>query len=404
MTATAAGIEVALKQYYSKEKIESLTYANRPLFALIDKKKDFFGDVYKIPQKLTNPQGRSAVIGSAITNKTSTSYVAFLLERVKDYAIGSISTENMLASQNNAGAFLQLAIAEIDNTIDTLTRSVAMKLYLDGSGTLGVVKTAGVDYSAKTITLASSEDVVHFEVGQKIEVFAPGGTSARAFVDSIKQATIDGVDRDAGVLTFDTFGANHSIVAGDEICVVGDRNLAVSGLAAWLPGTAPSGSDDFFGVDRSVDPSRLAGIRKSYVGVPIEEAVIDMARKIGREGGEPTHLFLSFDKYAALEKSLGTKVMFTSLKVGEVSFQAMQINSPKGVIAVVADQDCPSDRGYMLDLKHWSLYSLGEPVRILDQDGNKWLRESTEDAMQVRVGFYGNVGCRKVGANGVMKF
>jgi hypothetical protein len=113
---------------------------------------------------------------------------------------------------------------------------------------------------------------------------------------------------------------------------------------------------------------------------------------------------LSFDKYAALEKSLGTKVRYSDHKVGELSFQSIKVNGPKGDIAVLADQDCPNVAGFMLDLKQWSLYSLGQAVQILDLDGNRMLREATADAQEVRIGFFGNVGCRNPGSNAVLNF
>jgi hypothetical protein len=53
----------------------------------------------------------------------------------------------------------------------------------------------------------------------------------------------------------------------------------------------------------------------------------------------------------------------------------------------------------MLQLDVWKLYSLGKCPRILDSDGLKMLRESSADAVQVRVGYYAQVGCRAPGWN-----
>ena len=82
----------------------------------------------------------------------------------------------------------------------------------------------------------------------------------------------------------------------------------------------------------------------------------------------------------------------------------MRINGPKGDIEVFADQDCPNAYGFMLDMRHWSLYSLGEAIRILDLDGNKMLRESSADAMEIRVGFFGQIGCRSPLGNAIITF
>ena len=54
-------------------------------------------------------------------------------------------------------------------------------------------------------------------------------------------------------------------------------------------------------------------------------------------------------------------------------------------------------------MKSWKLYSLKEPVRILDLDGNKVLREATADAVELRVGGYFQLGCDAPGHNVVIK-
>jgi len=59
---------------------------------------------------------------------------------------------------------------------------------------------------------------------------------------------------------------------------------------------------------------------------------------------------------------------------------------------------------YMMDMSSWAYYSLKEPIMLLDQDGNKMLRESSADALEVRCGGYGQLGCSSPGSNGVLVF
>lgn len=393
----------ALKTFYSKDRIEALVYRDRPLFAMLDKKTDFVGDKYKVPMIVARPQGIGSTFATAQTNKTPTNYQAFYLERVKHYALASITTEAVLASQNDAGAFLRLATGEIDGAIDGLTRVIARQCYGDSSASLaqvGSITTA----AAGVVTLKDPEDVVAFEVGQVLVCHsAKSGGSARNW-GAGATSTIVGIDRNAGTLTVGaTNGGALDIVPNDFLFISGDRGFGISGLMAWVPASAPS-SASFFGMDRTVDATRMAGQRIDCSALPIEEALIVAARKVGREGGQPSHCFLSFDKYAALEKSLGTKVRYSEHKVGELSFQSIKVNGPKGDIAVLADQDAPNTNGFMLDLKQWSLYSLGPAVQILDLDGNKFLRESSADAMEIRVGSFLNIGCRAPGFNANLIF
>jgi hypothetical protein len=361
---------------------------------MMDKKTDFVGDSYKVPIIITRPQGVSSTFATAQTNKKPTNYQAFYLQRVKHYALASITTEAILASQNDAGAFLRLATGEIDGAIDSLTRTIAYQMYGDSNAVLGQLASSG-GISSTTCQLANPEDIVKIEVGQVLEFWtaASGGSAHGA-------QTVVSVNRDAGSFVVDSAG---TIANSDFVFVQGDRGNGISGLAGWLPSATPS-SALFFGVDRTVDSSRLSGQRIDCSALPIEEALIQSARRVAREGGQPSHCFLSFDRYAALEKSLGTKIRYEDKKIGEVSFQSIRVNGPKGDIAVLADQDAPANRGHLLDMKGWSLYSLGSAVQILDLDGNKMLRESNADAMEVRVGFFGNVGGRSPGFNGVMLF
>ena len=395
MTALDISTAVAaLKTFYSKDRIEAMMYRDRPLFAMLDKKTDFVGDSYKVPIIVTRPMGISSTFTSAQNNKVPTNYQAFYLTRVKHYALASITTEAVLASQNDAGAFLRLATGEIDGAIDGLTRTIAYQLYGDANAALGQLAASG-GISGTTCQLANPEDIVKIEVGQVLDFWtAVSGGSQHG------SATVVSVNRDVGSFVVSAAG---TIANSDFVFVQGDRGNGISGLAGWLPSATPSNSL-FFGVDRTVDSSRLSGQRIDCSALPIEEALIQSARRVSREGGQPSHCFLSFDRYAALEKSLGTKIRYEEKKVGEVSFQSIRVNGPKGDIAVLADQDAPSNRGHLLDLKGWSLYSLGTAVQILDLDGNKMLRESNADAMEVRVGAFLNLGCRSPGFNGVLLF
>ncbi len=75
------------------------------------------------------------------------------------------------------------------------------------------------------------------------------------------------------------------------------------------------------------------------------------------------------------------------------------INGPRGPIKIVPDQNCPSDTAFMLQMDVWKLYSLGKAPKILDTDGLKMLREAASDAVEVRIGYYAQLGCRAPGFN-----
>jgi hypothetical protein len=244
---------------------------------------------------------------------------------------------------------------------------------------------------------------VKFEVGQTIQ--ARSGATTRVFATGITTAAVVKVDRDLGTITtdVDNSGNTDTIVATDTLNVVGDYNAKLSGLAAWVPPTTPSATA-FFSVDRTVDVTRLGGVRVSGLNKPLDEAYIDAARRAGREGGNPEYAFAGFGRYASLEKTLGSRVIYDDVEVAGIGFRGIKISGPQRAITVLPDRDCPESYSWLMQMDTWGLYSLKEPIMILDLDGNKTLRESAADAYEVRCAQFAQVGCDFPGANVVLNF
>ena len=383
MTTFAA----ALKQHYTNERIENMVYKDNPFLAMVAKYEDFGGENLKLPIKYGIPQGRSATFSDAQANKTNTQLKAFLLTRVSDYSLASIQNETIEASKGNANAFMEAATVEIDGAIESATRSLAIALYGDGSGQIGVVGSlATTTASNDTVTLATIDDITNFEVGMQLN-----------FGTATANKEISTINRDTGVILLT---AASGATTTEAIFVDGDKDAKVSGLGAWLPSSAPASTDSFFGVNRSSDATRLGGIRFDGSSLPIEEALIGGASRVAREGGKPDVCFMNYSNFADLEKALGSKVSYVDVKASpEIGFRGILIHGPRGPIKVIPDQNCPKDVAFMLQMDVWKLYSLGKAPKILDSDGLKFLRDSSADSVEVRVGYYAQLGCRGPGYN-----
>lgn len=402
MSLDMTSFDAALKAHYTDETVLNLVYKDNPLLALMPKYESFGGKNLPIPLIYGNPQGRSKTFSQAQTRggATNTLVTDFVLTRVKDYSIATIDNETLEASKGNANAFMEAATTEIDGAINSLTRSVAIGMYRDSSAQIGQVSAEPAE-AALVITMKSAGDITNIEVGQIINIWsAKSGGSQRSSDGSDTSWEVTAVDRSAGTFTLDdTYTASGTIAADDYIFVEGDRGIGISGLEDWVPSSAPSATS-FFGVDRSVDTQRLGGVRYDGSSDPIEEALIEGASRAAREGAKVDHAFLSYAKYAELEKALGSKVQYVDLKMNaEVGFRGVLINGPRGPIKVIPDQNCPDDVCFMLQLSTWKLYSLGKAVRVIDTDGLSMLRQASADGVEVRYGFYGNVGCRGPGFN-----
>lgn len=404
--------DAALKEYYTDDAVEDMTYKNNPLYALMPKNEKFFGEYKVIPIIYGNPQGRSATFSRAQARGLATSsYLKkFSVTRVKDYSIATIDNETLLASQNDRGAFLSAATLEIDGCIHSLTRSLATDMYRSGYGSRGTIATSS--FGVTTLTLNDINDIVNFEVGMELVVSATeAANTLRALGSSTNGLIVTGVNRVLGTLTFgfnvnDATNGIPTIAQNDHLFVRGDREdsatparTKIAGLRAWVPDAAPA-STAFFGMDRTSDVTRLGGLRYDASAMPIEEGLIEGAALVGREGGMIDHFFMSFDKYSALEKALGSKVQYVDLAANaRISFRGIRVNGPNGEIRVLPDQNCPSTRCFGVELKTWELASIGKAVRVIDTDTLEMLRLNSSDGVEVRYGFYGNVCCNAPGRN-----
>jgi len=403
--------DAALKVHYTNERVENMTYMDNPLFALMPKYENFGGRNMPIPVIYGNPQGRSATFAQAqkrgkITNSRLDD---FIITRIKNYGIATIDNETLEASKGDANAFMEAATTEIDGTIRELTNSIAVQLYGNGSGARGVVGSI----ATTNITLSDPDSVVNFEVGMELVGAAAETTGAiRAVGSSGNGIIITGIDRIAGTLTFgwnvtDAANGIPTLAANDFLFVRGDRNesggtslLTLSGVEAWIPSVAPGGADNFFGVNRSVDITRMAGLRRNVSAFPIEEGLLEGAALVNREGGNIDHYFCTYKTWVALEKALGSKVQYVDLRVNaQVGFRGIEIMGQRGPIKVIPDRNCPANKVYGLTLNTWRLNSLGKAVRVIDTDGNTMLRQGDADGVEVRYGGYMQVSCRAPGWN-----
>jgi len=174
-----------------------------------------------------------------------------------------------------------------------------------------------------------------------------------------------------------------------------------------VPATDPSPTDSFWGVNRSSDPTRLAGLRYDATSYSIEEGMTNALAFLNREGGRPDLCIMDFASYAALVNSLGAKVQYVEVKHDEVdvAFEGVRFHSAYGYVTVLADRSCPPQTAYVLTTDTWKLRSLGKVPHILTYgiEGLEGLRVGNSDALEVRIGHYGNLVCSAPGLNMLVK-
>jgi hypothetical protein len=410
----------ALKELYSdsNEYMKDLVYKENPFLALVPKNESpdgFAGKYIPVPIEFGVPQGRSHAFSNAQGQQTSTQLASFFVYVIQDYQLVTITNLLMEQTKSSAGAFVDAAKLQMDAGFRNITNNIAFELFSDGTGTRGFIGSTNSG-SAPTyiITLSNPQQIVQFEVGMTLVNFVNSGGSISSI--STSQATITAVDRTNGIITVLATATDSSwAAAGNGLGVYGDitagsistgTNLALSGLAAWLPVTAPGSMDSFWGVNRSADVTRLSGIRYNASSSPIEEGITNALAVLNREGGKPDLCIMDFASYASLVNSLGAKVQYVQVKHDEVevAFEGITFQSAYGRVTVLADRSCAPQTAYLLTMSTWKLRSLGKVPHILTygMEGLEGLRVGNADALEIRIGYYGNLICSAPGWNAVV--
>lgn len=397
---TASEASAILKQRYPDDAIKFVGYRNHPFLDLVPKDESFNGEAMKLPVHWGGHTGISASFATAQSNQAKGLYSAFLLTRVNHYGLASIQMEAYEAAMSKGpGAFLALLETETDGMLRTLGNQLSRALFRNAGGAIGQVGST----STTTLTLSNAADIVHFEVGMVIRSSNTDGTSGS--VDA-EDATITAVDRDAGTISRAdanwTTGGNFS--NSDYLFQEGDFGSNLSGLASWIPTTAPS-STTFFGVNRAQDVTRLGGVRVSGTGDSIEELLQQAELRLDREGAKPDVCIMNNDDYGALRNSLGSRVVYDRVAstVAPMSFKSIVLQGINDV-KILVDRDCPKGLAYMLELDSWKLASLGAAPRFLDHPGGlgNSLIVYNDDAVEYRSVYRAQLGCKAPGHNAVI--
>ena len=410
-----------LKELYDDQKVQWLTYKDNPWLAMIHKEEKFPGKYYPVPVVYGLTQGASATFASAYANQSSPMVAEFLVTRVADFSLASIDGQLLAAAQTDPGAFIDGAELMIDAAFQTAVNRIASAIFRNGAGTIAQVSaTASLGGGVYTVLLSNPDDSVQFEPGMAIVAVQNVDGSGAAPADVM---VLTKVDRNSGLLT----GTSATVISSDwpsgyYLAVQGDLPsasnnnfqpagstgtnslLKIAGLAAWLPIAGPQAGDTFFGVNRTVDPQRLAGVTFDGRALSLEEALLQGTGRIAMNGGRVDTGICSYATYTSIIISLGAKVQYIDEKIGEIGFRGVQVNGANTVMSIFPDRNCPDGLIYCLEADSWCLRSQNPAPHILKyMDEIEILRIPGVDAAELRVGSYVNCYTNKPGHNGVIQ-
>jgi hypothetical protein len=383
----------ALNRLYPEGGLETAWYEPAPFAAWLPKRYDF-GGLNKAVRPLIGAIRGSNDFAQALAAKSTPTIRDFTVTRVKTYVIGSIDNEALEASKGTKNASAEALKTQVDSALYEFGRAAARQTWNTSGGARGQISTGSTVGSA-TITLADIRDIVHFEIDMEVQADTVdgGGTVHPGFV------TITAIDRDAGTLTisgdWNAAGNIPAVGTSDFLFRRGDYGTCLSGVLDWIPASAPTAGDSFFGVDRSVDTQRLAGSRVSAVGKSIEEAAFDAQARLAQNGGRADTLWLHTERWADLCKSIQAKVQYSPGGSGKVGFASFQIAGARGMVNVMADPNAPYQYALLTRKQAWELCGLGKIPRFSEEDGLKFQREASADAIEFRLKAYWQMICKR---------
>jgi hypothetical protein len=297
----------------------------------------------------------------------------------------------------------------MDSALHAISCTMSHQLYRNTYGSRGVIGTI----STTTVTLASIDDIVLFEVGMPLVASDDDGGALR----SATACTVSTINREAGsfVTSVDMSG---SWQVGDYIYRSTDTDattgaagtgLSIAGLRAWMPSGSPSATA-FFGQNRALDWNRLAGLRYDGSAMSHREALNNASARADRDGCAFDSIYMPPTNFARLVNELGVNVRYIQEPAmtskgpsATVGFEGIQVIGPGGKpVKIFADRWCIPGLAFALRRSSWTIRSLNKAPHILNLDGLTMVRSQTANTYEIRWGASWQLGCKNPGDNMVI--
>lgn len=406
--ANSTSYSALLKEIWPQDDIQNELYdVKQSLYGLVEKDTSFYEVVRHIAVGYGYTGGASAQFSNAKANKQPTVESQFKITPVQYYSLFSIQRQLLRRAQNKKAAIVPALERQTRMAIEVWKRRQGIYLFNTNVGAIGKVLTAPGGtatlnvpsgstqvLTTSQIQIDSAADMRHFHKNVTVD-FSVDNTGSAGVHPMLSPLTVTNLDRDNGIITFNQAVATACPAFGstDYVYYSGDYNQILTGLAQWIPTTAPT-STLFFGLDRTADIQLLGGWRVSCKNKSMRAAGMTTAKVLHEIGGNPTHWFLSPNDFLNLQielESAGSlkRVTEPGAKINNRSFgqpySGISLMGPAGEIKCFFDINVPDNYGWMVDLSQWTFATMGDAPYFDQEDGNEILREADADALEGRI-------------------
>jgi hypothetical protein len=398
VSATIVNQVNILKRLWGSGVSDPMYKASRFLGA-IKKDTKFGGEGRYVIVDISPTAGGSSSFSEALANQDATTTERFFVTHRKEYQVFSIQGDLIARSQGDKNAVVEGLKHQTEKARYAHARAMAHRAWGHGGGALGVIS-AGSNVATATITLATPSNIVAFEKGMWLQASDDAGNAASpaGTLDGGRKVQIGAVDRETGSLTLASGLWNQiaGIATGDFLFRAGDYGAAMTGAQGWAPQTAPSAGESFFGVDRTTkDVVRTSGIRVGGNGQPKLQTLLDMTAQAQVNGAmyEGAQCYVNPLDFRDIAKEReSARVIEGKSRDGRVGFKSLEVIGNSGAFNVVSETDVPQGFAWLLNVDEIYLRTAGDCPRNLNWDtGRMFLPAHDDDALQGRLGCYGNI-------------
>lgn len=347
----------ALKTVYLDVLDNLLNVGTNPLFARIKKTtKGVTGKEIKVlaPYGFNGGITATSETGS-LPSVGGNNYVNFTSELKNLYGCIEISDKAVRASQNSAGAFVNLLNDEMEGLIQSSAFNLSRMLYSDGYGCLSEIVgiTSATEYKVKNIALMME--------GMVVDIF---DDATGIMLENCKGCKVVKVDRVRNTVTLDReINLDSAGEGGYYFIIQNSFNNELTGINALFNSTVTT----LYGLNKKDYPF-LQGVHHKLTTEDISEMLmLEMIDKAEDTAGSHINFIACSSKmrrfYQGLLLAEGRNIQTIDLGNG---FKALDFYG----IPMYSDRLVQEDRMYMVDTDTFTLHQMCDWEWLADESGN----------------------------------
>lgn len=378
---TLSTADNALKDIYLEVLSNQLNTSINPLLA---KFAQTTADVWGKEIRKLAPFGINGGIGAGteegyLPDSAGSNYAQFVLSLKNLYGRIEISDKAIRASENSAGAFVNLLSNEMESLVQASAFNFGRMLYGDGKGFLATI-------SENTTSTVTVDKITNLIEGMIVDVISDAGVIIKPGL------RITSIDRANKIVTFATSNLTDDEFNGDnyKLCVQGSYNNELTGLGAIFDTTGT-----LYGLSKTAYPWLVPYSKSIESGTKTDISELEMQTAID-ELDEVYNSKVDFivcsagvkRNYQKYLSSYRTNIDIMNLEGG---YKAISYNG----IPVVSDRFAPANTMYLLNTKDFNLHQLCDWKWLESEDGRVLKQTAGKPTFEATLVKYADLICNK---------